>query len=79
MVQHTYSTRHKNQCAKVHNFSTWAGLPLNYTKCETTGILHATNPKNPTSKVQLEGQLKNKIPIGEAFAKYTPLQSHAEA
>jgi hypothetical protein len=62
----------KIQCSKVHNCSTWAGLPLNYTKCEITGILHATNPQNPTSKVLLEGQLKNKIPIGEAFAKYTP-------
>ena len=43
------------QCSKVHSFSAWAGLPLNYTKCEITGILHATNPHNPTSKVMLEG------------------------
>jgi hypothetical protein len=37
-----------------------------------TGILHATNPQNPTNTKQLEGQLQNKVPIGEAFAKYTP-------
>ena len=60
------------QCSKVHHFSTWAGLPLNYTKCEVTGILHATNPSDPTSKTHVEGLLKNKIAIGEAYAKYTP-------
>ena len=62
----------KVQCSKVHHISTWAGLPLNYSKCEVTGILHGTNPHNPTSTTQLEGQIKNKIPIGSAFAKYTP-------
>ena len=62
----------KGQCYKVHKFSTLAGLPLNYTKCEVTGILHATNPHNPTSTIQLEGLLKNKIHIGGAVAKYTP-------
>ena len=62
----------KVQCSKVHHFSTCAGLHLNYSKCEVTGILHGTNPHNPTSIAQLEGQLQNKIPIGSAFAKYTP-------
>jgi hypothetical protein len=60
------------QCTKVYTYSQWAGIPLNYTKCEVTGILHHTHPQDPTNEAILKAQLHNKITMGNAHAKYTP-------
>jgi hypothetical protein len=63
------------QCTKVFTYSQWAGIPLNYTKCEVTGILHKTYPLNPTCNALLANQLHNKIIMGGAYATYTPPHS----
>ena len=60
------------QCDKVFKYSQWAGIPLNYTKCEVTAILHNTYPQDPTNTTLLTTQLHNKIIMGGAFATYTP-------
>ena len=60
------------QCNKVQTFSTWAGLPLNPSKCEITGILHKSRPTEPTCPATLRAHLNNHIKLGDAFAKYVP-------
>ena len=60
------------QCDKVLTYSQWAGIPLNFTNCVVTGILHGTYDLDPTSNTLLTTQLYKKISMGGEYATYTP-------